>query len=98
MKCNKCGKQLEQISCPDDIVGCLVMHFAECNCEEEVNLSKKRRELWKKMRKVGVELPYWFDKEVEKQDKEFIRLLKLNMNLTYENCLVIDKLAGKELI
>ena len=51
--------------------------------------------LFEKRRKVAGKEFYWA--YPEEDVKEFLRSLKINMELTYDNGCVIDKLAGEEL-
>lgn len=48
-KCENCGRERVIIPCPDGRQGCLVMHYAECECEKEnklknIDLSKDELE------------------------------------------------------
>jgi hypothetical protein len=72
---------------------------------KEFNLSEKRKQMFLRLQNTEPDVDWIIqviEKEIEKQDKEFIRLLKEEIlewdNQANQEIKIIDKLAGKELI
>ena len=60
--------------------------------EEDFNLSEKRI-IYDEATEIDAEIIYYLQKDV----KEFIKRLKIDMHLTLENYEIIDKLCGEKL-
>ena len=96
-KCEKCGRERVSVPCPENLLGCCVQHFAECECEKEFNLSKK---IFWKYKDPSIPCDYLsikYVKEFIKRRDEIINDFLEGKITSIEMRQKLDKLAGQKL-